>query len=436
MIFDKFFQVLKVKDIRRKLLFVFFIMVIFRLMANIPVPGINAVDILKGLQSAENAPLKRMFDLANVLVGGTLEHFSILMLGMGPYITATIIMQLLAMVVPALEELHKEGGEAGRQKINQYSRIAAIFLAAIQGYTMMVVLGKDTILKSTMLVQVSALFCIVAGSMILMWLGELISEKGIGDGVSLLIFAGIVSRMPNSLFIIASTYAEADITQIFNLIIFALASLFIISAVVLVTEARRNIPVSYAKHIRGNKVYGGVNTALPISVNPTGVIPIIFALSFLVIPVTIMGMLGKIGGPAGAVFSAIANFFNPNTNILGYNFFYFVLVFVFTYFYAAVVFNPKEISDNLQKSGGFIPGIRPGDRTSDYINNVLSRVLFIGAFFLSFVALSPSFIHSITRIQQLDFLVGGTSLLIVVSVVLDTVKKLNAQLEMHEYETI
>ncbi len=433
--FEKFFQIFKVRDLRKKILFVFGIMIVFRLMANIPVPGIDAAALLKGLQAANN-PLKRVFDLTNVLVGGTLEHFSILMLGMGPYITATIVMQLLSMVVPALEELHKEGGEAGRQKINQYSRIIAVFLAAIQGYSMMVLLGKDTILKASPLVQSAALLSIVAGSMIVMWLGELISEKGIGDGVSLLIFAGIVSRLPSSLYLLFQTYSEADIYQIFNLVIFAVASLLIISAVVLVNESRRNISVSYAKHIRGNKVYGGVNTALPISVNPTGVIPIIFALSFLVIPVTIMGMLGRIPGSVGSVFASIASFFNPQTNFWGYNITYFILVFVFTYFYAAVVFNPKEISDNLQKSGGFIPGIRPGDKTSEYIGNVLNRVLFMGALFLSFVALSPSVIGSVTRIQNLDFLVGGTSLLIVVSVVLDTVKKINAQLQMRDYEAI
>jgi len=433
----KLLQIFKTKDLRNKFLFVFAMMVAFRLLANIPVPGIDTSKVF-----TEANPLKQLFSFASMLTGGSMEHISLLMLGMGPYITATIIFQLLGMIIPAIEELMKEGGEAGRKKINQWSRLLTVPLAALQGYAMLTIFNKSGLIPNlTLDVMISSIISIVAGSVLVMWIGELISEKGIGDGVSLLIFAGIVSRLPVNIGKEIQKFTGTP-QEIFGYVGFAVISLLMIAAVVLVNEAKRNVPVAYAKQVRGNKVFGGVSTFLPLSVNPTGVIPVIFAISFLVIPGTIFRMMGSIPGQTGAIFARMADFFNPSAmtpmswEYLFYNLMYFLFIFGFTYFYAAVVFNPKDIADNLQKTGGFVPGIRPGEKTAEYINSVLNRLLFLGAAFLGFIAVTPAVVKLMTNVVTLDFLVGGTSLLIVVSVVLDTVKKINAQLQMRDYETI
>jgi preprotein translocase subunit SecY len=438
-------QVFKTKDLRNKFLFVLAMMAIFRLMASIPVPGVDTSLITKFFAEGQNSA----FGFLNMILGGGLENLSLVMLGMGPYITASIIFQLLGMVIPSIEEMMKEGGEAGRKKINQWSRLATVPLAILQGWAMIKLFQTQGLIGNLpFTVLASALLSIVAGSVIVMFLGELISEKGIGDGVSLLIFAGIVSRLPHGIYTQAMLFDAGNLASIFNVIVFAVISLAMIALVVTINEARRNIAVSYAKQVRGNKMFGGVTTYLPLSVNPTGVIPVIFAVSFMVIPGAIFQLLARIPSMAGL--EGVAQFFGRNFATfpyLGaipgaiwgavlYDVLYFFLVFFFTYFYAAVVFNPKDIADNLQKTGGFVPGIRPGENTAKFIDTTLNRLLLVGAAFLGFIAIAPSIVGSMTQVQGFDFLVGGTSLLIVVSVVMDTIKKVNAQLQMRDYETI
>lgn len=424
---EKISLIFKDRQLRNKVLFVLGILAVFRLAAAIPMPG---VDIENLKQFFNN---NQFFGLLNLFVGGTLSNFSIVMLGLGPYITGTIIIQLLTMIFPQLEKMYKEEGEAGRQKVNQYGRILTIPLAMIQGYAMFAVLQKQGAISAfSGLETIVALITITGGSLFLMWLGELISEKGIGNGVSLLIFAGIIDRTPTEVYNIIQTW---DTSQLPYYLLFFAMSLVIIAGVVMITDARRNIPVSYAKRVRGNKMYGGVSTYLPININPAGVIPIIFALSILLFPGMIANFLA-----AGSSTSSIATFaqsvadFLNNTWVHGV--LYFILVFVFTYFYTAVTFDPTSISHNLQKMGGFVPGIRPGESTASFLHKILYRVLFIGALFLGLIAVMPSIIQGITGVQAFQFLIGGTALLIVVSVVLDTYRQIKAQLDMREYENI
>ncbi|MCX6721303.1 MAG: preprotein translocase subunit SecY [Candidatus Staskawiczbacteria bacterium] len=422
--YDKILFLFKNKELRNKFLFVIFLFVVFRLAANIPIPGIGAENLRKFFDQ------NQVFGLLNLFTGGALSNFSVVLLGLGPYITATIILQLLTMIFPALEKMYKEEGEAGRQKFNQYSRLLTIPLAAFEGYGMLTVFSRQGIISGLSLpVMLSAIATITAGAMFLMWIGEIISEQGMGNGISLLIFAGIVARVPISIF---QTFIAFSATQIPSYIAFAALSIVIIAGVVLITEARRNIPVSYAKRVRGMKMYGGVSTYLPLSVNPAGVIPIIFALSILLFPGMIASYFGTYSGMVGSVASSVGAFFN---NVWIHGVFYFLLVIIFTYFYTAVTFDPKTISENLQKMGGFIPGVRPGKSTADFIKHILNRVLFTGAIFLGLIAILPSIVAGMTGVTGFTFLVGGTSLLIVVSVVLDTVRQINSQLQMREYET-
>ena len=429
---QKIIQIFKIKDLRNKIIFVLAVFALFRLMANIPIPGIDAQK-LKGFFETN-----QFFGLMNVFTGGALDNLSIVMLGLGPYITATIILQLLTMIFPQLEKLYKEEGEQGRQKFNQYGRILTIPLAILQSYAMLTLFQRQNVIEiSSPQILLISILTITAGAVFLMWLGELVSEKGIGNGISLLIFAGIVADFPNSIGQIVVAY---DPSQIPSYLIFFAMVLIVITGVVLVNEARRNIPVSYAKRVRGMKMYGGVSTYLPLNVNPAGVIPIIFALSLLLFPGMIANFLGGTEGTVGNIARAVGNFFNPQTNLFGYGVLYFLLVCLFTYFYTAVTFDPKAISSNLQKMGGFVPGIRPGKATADFLYYILNRVLVIGALFLATIAVMPYIAQTITKwagfeVQVLSFLVGGTSLLIVVSVVLETIRQIKSQLQMREYET-
>ena len=422
--FQKLAQLFKNKELRDKILFILGVFVVFRIMANIPIPGVG----IENLRNFFNS--NQVFGLLNIFTGGALSNFSITMLGLGPYITSTIILQLLTMIFPSLEKMYREEGEAGQRKFNQYGRILTIPLAAFEGYSMIVLFQKQGILGNlTPFVLLSSIFTIIAGAMLLMWMGELITEKGLGNGVSLLIFAGIVSRLPMSIF---ETFATWDPSKIPSYVLFLVLSVAIIAGVVLITEARRNIPVSYAKRVRGNKMFGGASTYLPLNVNPAGVMPIIFALSILLFPGMIANFLGSSSGMVGTVAKTVGSIV---TNPWIYGILYFLLVIVFTYFYTMVTFDPKSISENLQKMGGFIPGVRPGPSTSAFINIILNRVLFTGAVFLGLIAVLPSVVTGLTQVQGFNFLVGGTSLLIVVSVVLDTLKQVNSQLEMREYDT-
>lgn len=423
--FEKLIQIFKIKDLRRKILFVLGIFVIFRLMANIPVPGINIENLKEFFERFQ------MFGLLNVFTGGTLSRVSIVMLGLGPYITAVIILQLLTLIFPSLEKMYKEEGEAGRRRFNQYARIGTVPLAALQGYGMLTLLQRQGAISfASPGTLISAIITVTAGTVFLMWLGELITEKGIGNGVSLLIFAGIVARMPSNIREIILTWNPS---QLPSYIFFVFTVFLIIFGVVMITEARRNVPVSYAKRVRGMRMYGGVSTYLPINVNPAGVIPIIFALSVLLFPGMVANFLSGVGGTVGNIAQSVADFFK-NQVVWGIS--YFILVFAFTYFYTMVTFDPKAISQNLQKMGGFIPGIRPGTSTAKYLSFILYRVLFIGASFLGIIAVLPSIVQGLTHITAFRFLTGGTSVLIIVSVVLDTLKQINAQLQMREYEKI
>lgn len=417
-------MVFKDKQLRNKIFFVLGIFVVFRIAANIPIPGINLENLKRFFSESQ------FFGLLNLFVGGTMSNLSIVMLGLGPYITAIIIIQLLTMIFPKLEKLYKEEGESGRQKFNQYGRLLTVPLAALQGYSMLILFQRQGAINVfgpfQMLISIVT---ITGGALFLMWLGELITEKGIGNGVSLLIFAGIVDRTPIEVRQLLSNWSVALLPSVF---LFFAMSLIIVTGVVLITEARRNIPVSYAKRIQGNRMYGGVSTYLPININPAGVIPIIFALSILLFPSMIASFLTSSGNHFIVAAAQGVTKFLQNTWIHGA--FFFILVFAFTYFYTAVTFDPKSIANNLQKMGGFIPGIRPGKSTADFLHKILYRILFVGALSLGLIAVMPSVIQGVTGIQQFGFLIGGTSLLIVVSVVLETWRQVKAQIEMREYD--
>ena len=423
--YQKIIQVFKIAELRNKIIFVLGVFAVFRLMANIPVPGMNVENLRKFFEQFQ------MFGLLNIFTGGALDKFSIAMLGLGPYITAVIILQLLTMIFPQLEKIYKEEGEAGRRKFNQYGRMLTVPLAMVQSYAMLMLFQKQNVIHPLdYLTLFSSILTITTGTLLLMWLGELISEKGIGNGVSLLIFAGIVADIPSNIRQVIITWEDSS--QILNYLIFFIMSLIIITAVVIITEGRRNIPVSYAKRVRGMRMYGGVSTYLPLNVNPAGVIPIIFALSVLLFPGMISSFLTSVGGPVSNVAQRITVFLNEPWV---HNISYFILIVLFTYFYTAVTFDPKAIANNLQKMGGYIPGIRPGEPTIHFLYYILNRILLIGALFLGFIAITPSIVGSFTGIHVFRFLIGGTSLLIVVNVVLETMKQINAQLQMRDYET-
>src|SRR3989339_645210 len=385
--YDKILFLFKSKELRKKFLFVIFLFVVFRIAANIPIPGIGIENLRKFFDQ------NQVFGLLNLFTGGALSNFSVVLLGLGPYITATIILQLLTMIFPALEKMYKEEGESGRQKFNQYSRLLTIPLAIFESYGMLTVFARQGIITGlTLPIMISSIITITAGAMFLMFIGEIISEQGMGNGISLLIFAGIVAGLPINIF---QTFAVWDPSKIPAYIAFAVLSIIIIAAVVLITEARRNIPVSYAKRVRGSKMYGGTSTYLPLNVNPAGVIPIIFALSILLFPGMVAGFLGTVPGVVGNVANSAAAFFN---NPWVHGALYFILVIVFTYFYTAVTFDPKTIAENLQKMGGFIPGVRPGKSTADFVKHILNRVLFTGAIFLGLIAVLPSIVAGVTGV--------------------------------------
>lgn len=422
--YDKILAIFKSKDLRKRILFVLGMLVIFRFAASVPVPGIDKQQLVEFFNN------NQFFGLINLFTGGAMQNLSIVMLGLGPYITAVIIMQLLTLIFPRLNEMYKEEGEAGKQKFNQYGRLLTIPLAAVQSFGMLQLLSRKGAIGSLGGPELLAsIFMITAGSIFLMWLGELISEKGIGNGISLLIFAGIIARTPVQIKNIILNY---DPSQLPSYIMFALAAIVIIVGVVIINEARRNIPISYAKRVKGRRMYGGVSTYLPMMVNPAGVIPLIFALAVMVLPQMMGNMLS--GSSIELVATAATKISEIFSNAWVYGGSYFALVILFTYFYTAVTFDPKNISENLQKMGGFIPGIRPGKKTSEFLSKILNRILLVGAMFLGFIAVMPSIIQGLTGITSFGFVVGGTSVLIIVAVVLETQKQVESQLEMREYE--
>ncbi len=408
-------------NLRRRIGFVAAALIIFRILAVIPVPGIDALRLEEFFSN------NQFLGLLNIFSGGGLSNLSIVMLGVAPYITASIIMQLLTMMIPKLKALYHEEGELGRKKFIQYSRLLTVPMAFIQGFGFLTLLSRQGIIAGLSGFDFFLnLLIIVAGSMLLMWIGELITEFGIGNGVSFLIFAGIVATLPQTIQQLAFSF---DVSQLPLYLGFLGIALVVIWGVVVVTEAERPIPVTYAKRVRGGKMYGGVSTYLPLRVNQAGVMPIIFALSILLFPQMIFNFLATVDnefiqGAASLGLTLLANQWL-------YAGIYFVLVFLFTYFYTAVTFDPDTIAQNLQKGGAFIPGVRPGSSTSLYVSKILTRITLVGALFLGAVAVLPLGLNAFTGITALT--IGGTALLIVVSVVLDVVKKIDAQVSMREY---
>jgi preprotein translocase subunit SecY len=426
--FGLFRQIWNAKDLRNKILIVLFLLVVYRVAAHIPLPGVNLQNLNHFFQN------NQALGLLNLFSGGGLSSFSLVLMGVGPYINASIVMQLMTVVIPKLEALNKEG-EAGRQKINQYTRYLTVPLAAIQSFGMIKLLESQAntstpIIGVLNLEQLISLVVITtAGTVFLMWLGELISEKGIGNGISLIIFAGIISRLPN---FATQTLSTIDQTKILGYIFFAFLAAVVILLVVLANEGQRNIPIRYAKRIRGQKTYGGMDTHLPIRLLTAGVIPIIFALSIMFIPSLVGNFFtsAKSAWVAGTARWLIQ--FTQNTT--DYAITYFVLVIIFTFFYTSVVFKPQEVAENVQKQGGFIPGIRPGRETEQYLSRLISRVTLPGALFLGAIAVLPFVIQQLNIAPTQNLAIGGTGLLIVVSVVLDVVKQIRSQLVMRNYD--
>ncbi len=413
--------VLKDPAMRKRIGFTIGALVVFRLLATIPMPGIDTASL--GRLLAGN----QFFGLLDIFSGGGISKLSIVMLGVGPYITGSIIMQLLTMMFPKMKAMMQEEGEIGRQKLSQYSRLISVPLAALQAFAFISLFQSQNVIPHMAAMPlIVSIIVITAGSMLLMWIGELISEFGIGNGVSLIIFAGIVAVLPTRIFQFIAGFTVSDLPVY---LLFLVIALVVIVGVVVVTEAERSIPVTYAKQVRGNKVYGGVSTYLPLRLNQAGVIPIIFALSILLFPQVIANFLSNASnGTVADIASSVSSFLNaawPHAII------YFFLVFIFTYFYTAVTFDPKQISENLQKGGAFIPGVRPGESTMAYLGKVVTRITLVGALFLGIIAVLPLGIQAFTGTQTLA--IGGTALLIVVSVVLDLLKKVDAQVSMREY---
>ncbi len=428
-------QVYRSKDLRRRVLVVLGLLVLFRFLAHVPVPVPDNAALANFLKTVFNS--NKILGFADLFSGGALTNFSIIMMGVGPYINASIIIQLLTQVVPRLESLQKEG-ELGRRKLNQYTRLLTLPLALVQSFGMILlvqqtskqVTGQDLIGQPNPFQWVLMMVTITAGTMLLMWLGEIITEKGVGNGISLIIFCGIIARLPTTAGQFGSL-ASGDTGKLVTLVFFLIATLAIIAFVVLLNEGTRNIPVSYAKRTRGNRIYAGVDTHLPLRVITAGVIPIIFALAFLSVP----GILGQLLSNAKTHWIAstakeLTVLFSTTGAV--YAICYFVLVVAFTYFYTSVVFNPKDIAENLQKQGGFIPGIRPGSQTATYLQKVLNRITLAGALGLGIIAVLPFIAQSFTQSQVLTF--GGTGLLIVVSVAIETLKQIEAQAITTSYE--
>lgn len=421
-------QIWSARDLRNKILIVLLLLVIYRIAAHIPLPGVNLQNLNHFFQN------NQALGLLNLFSGGGLSSFSLVLMGVGPYINASIVMQLMTVVVPKLEALNKEG-EAGRQKINQYTRYLTVPLAAIQSFGMIKLLESQSNSSTPIISQlsveqlVSMVAITTAGTVFLMWIGELISEKGIGNGISLIIFAGIISRLPN---FATQTFSTIDQTKILGYIFFAALAFVVILLVVLANEGQRNIPIRYAKRIRGQKTYGGMDTHLPIRLLTAGVIPIIFALSIMFIPSLVGNFFtsAKSAWVAGTARWLIQ--FTQNTT--DYALTYFVLVVVFTFFYTSVVFKPQEIAENVQKQGGFIPGIRPGSETESYLSRTINRITLPGALFLGAIAVLPFVIQQLNIAPTQNLAIGGTGLLIVVSVVLDVVKQIRSQLVMRNYD--
>lgn len=408
-------------SIRNRVLVILGALVIFRMLASIPIPGVDQAVLQ---QFFEN---NQFLGLLNIFSGGGLANLSIVMLGVGPFITASIIMQLMTVMSPKIKSLYTEEGEAGRAKFTQYSRLLTLPLAVLQGFGFLTLLKTQGVIVglSTFEFAVNVIL-ITAGSMLLMWIGELITEYGIGNGVSIIIFAGIVATLPSTVQQLAFSYEPSQLPLYVG---FSAVALLIIYAVVVMTEAERPVPITYAKQSRGGSTYGGSSSYLPLRLNQAGVIPIIFALSIMLFPQMVLNILMAfdlpwVGGVNETVTAVLSNQWI-------YGAIYFAMVFLFTFFYTAVTFDPESVSKNLQRSGAYIPGIRPGTNTSEYLGGLITRLTLVGAIFLGIVAVLPLGMQAATGIAALA--IGGTAVLIVVQVVLDLIRRLDAQVSMREY---
>ena len=412
-------RILRTKEIRNALLFLVFVVIVFRVAAHVPVPGIDATALTSLLAG------NQFLGLLNMFSGGTLGNFSIVALGVSPYITSSIIFQLLGMIFPSIEELQKE--EQGRQRLNRWMRVATVPLAFLQAFGVLKLLESSAATGVAMngWAFVLAMLSMAAGTVFLMWLGELATERKMGNGISLLIFAGIMAGLPSVIAQVFATYISADTL---NLVLFGVLTVVTIVGVVVVSEGQRNIPVQYARG--GAQASGKIQSSLPLRLNIGGMIPIIFALSMVALPPLLAQFFLQ---ARTEVLRTVAEWvivtFQNNTV---YAALYFILVFAFTFFYASIVFRPDQIAENLQKQGGFIPGVRPGEQTSKYLQWVMNRLLLSGAFFLGAIAVLPNIVQGITGNQTLT--VGGASIIIVVSVVIDIVKQVQSQLSMRSYD--
>lgn len=423
---DTIFQKIKLAFndhvLRRRILFTLFGLVIFRILASVPIPNVNTAQLVQFFQN------NQLFGLVNVFSGGGLSNLSIVLLGVGPYITASIIMQLMTFVSEKMKRMYQEEGDAGRKKFSQYSRLISVPLAVVQAIAFLILLERQgLVFHESMFGFISNVIIVTAGSVLLMWVGELITEFGIGNGVSLIITSGIIASLPGYIATFAFSF---DKTQLPMYALFVAIALITILFVVFITEAERPIPVTYAKRVRGNRVYGGVSTYIPLRLNQAGVIPIIFALSLLLFPQMVLQFVSTtFSHPTVSLISETLLRYLANNWVYAGG--YFLLVFVFTYFYTAVTFDPKQIAENLQKNGAFVPGVRPGISTAEYIGKIVTRITLVGALFLGLIAVLPLILRAVSGIQV--FAIGGTGLLIVVSTVIDLVKKVDAQVSMREY---
>ena len=419
---ERFLQIFRVKELRNKILTVAGILVAYRVLAAIPIPGVDAARLANYFNS------NQLLGFLNFFAGGGLVTLSVVMLGVGPYITSTIIMQLMTIIFPSMKEMYYEEGARGQAKFNQYSRLLTVPLAMVQAYGFLTLLiSQGVIDRPDPFSFIRNVIVITAGSMIALWLGELITEQKVGNGISLIILAGIISRLPSGIGTAIAAYTPQLLT---SYVAFIVIGILLIGGIVYLNEGERKIPVAYARRVRGNKMYGGAQSYLPLKVNQAGMIPLIFAISVLLFPQFLAQVLTLVSTTWALKVNAFATSFVSNQ--LYYGIFYFLLVFVFTYFYTAITFNPEEVAKNLQRSGGFVPGIRPGESTEKFFGSIMNRITFFGAIFLGFIAILPIIVQAVTGIAVVT--ISGTALLIVVAVALETMRQIDSQLTVREYE--
>jgi preprotein translocase subunit SecY len=427
---ESFRNIFKIQELRQRIIFTILLLIVVRIGAHITLPGIDTGLLA---EASKNQSDNTLFGLYDLFVGGAFKNAAIFALGIMPYISSSIIIQLLGAVVPYFQKLQKEG-EAGRKKINQLTRYGTVPVALMQAWGVSVQLKSRNVAGvsiispdvSPVLFTISCIILMTAGTIFMMWLGEQITERGIGNGISLIIFVGIIDRLPYAFLDEYQVVASGARSIIVELIIIA-GLVLIIAGVVLVTQAMRRIPVQYAKRVVGRKIYGGVTQYIPLRVNQAGVMPIIFAQSIMFVPNTILTFF-----PNSEFIQGLSKYFDQTS--LVYAFMYGLLIVFFTYFYTAIAFNPKDVSDNMKRQGGFIPGVRPGKATSDFIDNILTKITLPGSIFLAIIAIMPAFIAQAGVTQGLAQFFGGTSLLICVGVALDTLQQIESHLVMRHYD--